>query len=286
MRTAAILICAIAGAMAAFGQAQRIEHYELRPAADMPRLYIKIDGEDRLISTRGMKAWPGWTPQTLIYAERAPTGTANRLRWYDAFTRNSYTISNDELNYEDVATARLSNGKYAILVALRDPQSRIPYVELATPEGGVFLREQFATYGTATNDTVQIRRFTPEDVQRHRGDFALLSPSIVGTVSLLPKPPDAAGLYETSLPAVGDSTDRKATLNLRAGGQATLIVTAEGKSPIAQKGTWKQQGAEVRVELESGPFVWVVGANGLTPKLWNRQEWGSYGVPLRRTGGQ
>ena len=272
------------GAAAAFGQPQRIERYELRPAADIPRLYVTIEGEDRLISNRGLKAWPGWTPQTLIYAERSPSGTANRLRWYDAFTRNSQTISTDDLVYEAVDTARLSNGTYALLIALRDPESRVPYVELATPQG-VFLREQFATYGTAANDAVQIRRFAPEDVFRHKGDFSLLSPTVVGTVSLLLKAPAAAGVYETSLPA-GEGPARTVTLNLRAGGQATLVSTVEGKSPIGQKGTWKQTGSEVRVELESGPFVWVVGANGLTPKLWNRREWGSVGVPLRRTAGQ
>ena len=282
MRAAVILFCSATSLVA---QGQRIERYELRPAADMPRLYITINGEDRLISNRALKAWPGWTPQTLIYAERAPSGAANRLRWYDSFTRNSHTISSDELVYEDVVTARLSNGQYAILIALRDPQTRIPYVELATPQG-VFLREQFATYGTAANDAVQIRRFAPEDVQRHKGDFGLLTPIIVSTVSLLPKPPNAAGVYETTLPAVGDAPGQTVTLNLRPGGQATLVATPEGKPPVGQKGTWKQDGAEVRVELESGPFVWVAGAYGLTPKLWNRQEWGSYGVPLRRTGGQ
>jgi hypothetical protein len=85
---------------------------------------------------------------------------------------------------------------------------------------------------------------------------------------------------------MGDVPGRTVTLNLRAGGQATLVSTPEGKSPVGQKGTWKQQGAEVHVQLESGPFVWVAGANGLTPKLWNRGEWGSYGVPLRRVAGQ
>ena len=280
MKSMALLLLCVG---CAFGQGQRIQRYELRPAADMPRLYITIDGEDRLISNRALKAWEGWTPQTLIYAERAPSGTGNRLRWYDGFTRNSYTISTDELVYEGVDTARLSNGTYAILIALRDPESRVPYVELATPQG-VFLREQFATYGTAANDAVQIRRFAPEDVFRHKGDFGLLTPIVVGTVSLLPKPPEAAGVYEATLPAASGPA-RNVTLNLRPGGQATLVSTVEGNSPVGQKGTWKQNGAEVRVELESGPFVWVVGANGLTPKLWNRQEWGSVGVPLRRAGG-
>lgn len=281
MKVTAVLLLSVS---ALFGQAQRIQHYELRPAADLPRLYITIDGEDRLISNRALKAWEGWSPQTLIYSERAPSGKGNRLRWYDAFTRNSYTISTDELVYEEVDTARLSNGRYAILIALRDPESKVPYVELATPQG-VFLREQFATYGTAANDAVQIRRFAPGDVFRHKGDFSLLSPTVVASVSLLPKPPDAAGVYETSLPAA-DGLERTVTLNLRPGGQATLVAAVEGKDPVGQKGTWKQTGSEVRVELESGPFVWIVGANGLTPKLWNRQQWGSVGVPLRRTGGQ
>ena len=282
MRTAVLLpLCA----MAALGQAQRIERFELRPAADLPRLYVRIDGTDRLISNRALKAWPGWTPQTLIYSERAAAGgTTNRLRWYDAFTRNSYTIATDELTYEGVETARLSNGTYAILIALRDPESHVPYVELATPQG-VFLREQFATFGTAANDAVQVRRFAPEDVKRHKGDFNLLSPIVIASVSLLPKAPEAAGVYEATL-AGGDGVERRITLNLRAGGQATLVSTTEGKAPAGMQGKWTQTGAEVRVELESGPFVWVVGANGLTPKLWNRREWGSIGVPLRRSGGQ
>src|SRR5690606_17358608 len=63
-----------------FLHAQRIEHFELRPAADGLRLYITVLGEDRLISSRATKAWQGWTPQTLIYAERLTQGSlAKRL---------------------------------------------------------------------------------------------------------------------------------------------------------------------------------------------------------------
>ena len=43
MRAAAI---ALLGAACVFSQTQRIERWELRPAADGLRLYVYIDGED------------------------------------------------------------------------------------------------------------------------------------------------------------------------------------------------------------------------------------------------
>ncbi|HYO83896.1 MAG TPA: hypothetical protein VES20_21005, partial [Bryobacteraceae bacterium] len=242
------------------GQSQRVEQWELRPAADGLRLYAKIGGEDRLISNRATAAWDGWLPQTLIYAERvAPGESLQRLRWYDAFTRNSHTISTGEsLDYSLVSTARLSNGQYALLITLRDPEARIPYVEIALPQTGVFLRESHAAFGVAAADFVQILRYAPADVDAKRGDLALLSPTATSRVPLLaPKFTDGAGVYEAVLDA-----ERTATLNLRSGGQALLVVSAEGKGqPAAVRGTWTQQGAEIRVVGENGKtLTWVVGA--------------------------
>jgi hypothetical protein len=277
---------AVLGAACVFGQGQRIERWELRPAADALRLYIFIDGEDRLISNRAINAWDGWTPQTLIYSEWVTPGSTEeqRLRWYDTFTRNSYTISTDSLTFNDVATARLSNGNYAILIGIRNPDTKVPWAELASPKGGVFLREQFATYGTAANDSVEIRRYRPEDIERTKGNLSLTTPFSTSRVSLSPDPNrGAAGLYEAILPAA-DAPGRTVTLNLRPGGVATLITTFDGKGmPIAKQGKWSQTGADVRVELGNNVMSWTFGANGLTPKTWDRKEWGSTGLPLRRT---
>jgi hypothetical protein len=274
----------LGGALIASGQGQRIERHELRGAADGQRLYVTIDGEDRLISSRALKAWPGWTPQTLIYSEMtAPGSETQRLRWYDAFTRNSSTISTDRLDYIDVATARLSTGEHAVLINLRDPQTHIPYMELAAPKRGVFLREQFAAYGTAANDYVEILRYAPEDVERVKDRLNLTTPTSVSRVPLTPgAAPNAAGLYTAILtPAAGPP--RNITLNLRAGGQATLITEVEGQgAPAAVQGAWFQTGADVRLDLKGDLIVWTLSANGLTPKEWRREKWGSTGVPLRR----
>jgi hypothetical protein len=278
-------VVTVLSAVCAFAQAQRIERWELRPAADALRLYVVIDGEDRLISNRAINAWDGWTPQTLIYSEWVTPGSTaqQRLRWYDTFTRNSQTISTDTLTYNDVATARLSNGSYAILIGIRDPETKAPWAELARPNGGVFLREQFATYGTAANDFVEIRRYRPEDIERTKGNLSLTTPFSSSRVPLMPSAvPRAAGLYEASLPA-SDAPGRTVTLNLRPGGIATLVTTFEDKRmPIAKQGSWSQTGADVRVDLGDRVMVWTFGANGLTPRSWDRKEWGYTGLPLRR----
>lgn len=279
-------VVALAAAAGMGAQNQRIDRWELRPAADAQRLYVTIDGTDRLISNRAINAWEGWTPQTLIYSEWTTAGStaAQRLRWYDAFTRNSHTISTDTLTYHDVATARLSTGSYAILIGIRDRETKTPWVELATPTGGVFLREQFATYGTAANDFVEIRRYHPEDIERTKGDLSLTTPYSSTRVALTPAAvPSAAGVYEAVLPAASASF-RTVTLNLRTGGAATMITTFEGKgAPVARQGAWSQTGADVRVDLDGDLMVWTLGANGLTPRSWDRKQWGSFGVPLRRS---
>jgi hypothetical protein len=188
------------------------------------------------------------------------------------------------MRFNDVATARLSTGDYAILIGIRDPETRVPWVELATPTGGVYLREQYATYGTAANDNVEIRRYRPEDIQRTRADLSLTTPYSVSRAPLRPgAAPSAAGLYELSLPG-GNSAEWTATLNLRPGGVATLITKQEGKAvPVAKQGIWTQTGSEVRVDLGGRLMVWTLGINGLTPRTWDRKEWGPVGLPLRRS---
>lgn len=263
-------------AATAFAQRQRIEHFELRPAADGLRLYVTIDGEDRLISNRATTAWNGWTPQVLVYSERVtPDSALQRLRWYDAFTRNSYTISTGEpLRYDNVSHVRLSNGEYVLLVNLRDPESKAPWVELAAPKRGVLLREQFAAWGIAADDRAQLRRYAPADIERTNGDLSLLTPEVVANVKLAAPPKfDAPGLYESVTP------ERTVTLNLRAGGQGTLVVQSEGKTqPLARQGEWTQSGTEVKFD----DMTWVASLYGLTPKSWDRKEWGVAGLPLRR----
>jgi hypothetical protein len=274
---AAPLLCA---------QKERIQRWELRPAADAQRLYVTIDGVDRLISNRAINAWDGWTPQTIIYSEWVTQGSIDqqRLRWYDAFTRNSYTVSTDTLSYNDVVPARLSDGSYALLIGIRDRETKVPWVELATPNGGVFLREQFATYGTAANDFVEIRRYRPEDIERTKGELNLTTPFSTSRVSLRPGAvAGAAGIYEAALPAA-DAASRTVTLNLRPGGTATLVTSFEGKGmPISKQGSWSQNAAEVRVDFNGKLTVWTVGVNGLTPKSWDRKEWGAFGLALRRS---
>jgi hypothetical protein len=272
------LSIAILCATSLFAQRQAIERYELRPAADGLRLYITIEGEDRLISNRATKAWDGWTPQVIIYAERATSETAlQRLRWYDTFTRNSYTISTGEpLEYTDVVPVRLSTGEYVLVVSLRDPEGRVPWVELASPRGGVVIREQYAAWGTAADDRAQLRRYRPEDIDRTKGDISLLAPDVIANVPIAKTPEfGAAGLYEFA------TQEKTITLNLRPGGTGTLVVQEEGKGqPRARQGKWTQTGREVQFE----GMTWVAGLNGLTPKIWDRQEFGVTGLPLRRAG--
>jgi hypothetical protein len=280
-----LLAALLAVAPEAGAQAQRIDRYEIREGT---RLYVSISGEDRLISTRAIKAWPGWTPQTLLYAERDPQNAAQqRLRWYDSFTRNSTTITVEDLNITDVITARLSSGDYAILVSLRQQGTNLPSVVLATPSG-VFQREPYATFGTAANDRVELLRWEPAELAKTGGKTDGLKP-IVSMVPLRSAPASAAGMYEVTLP-VADASSRTITLNLRRDGSATLISVFGGKrQPIARRGKWVQTGADVRVDFEhAGPsdaMVWTLGANGLTPKAWNRNEWGVIGLPLRRIQG-
>lgn len=262
----------------AFAQRERIEQFELRPAADGLRLYITIEGENRLISNRATKAWNGWTPQMIIYSERTtPDAKTHRLRWYDSLSRESVTISDgEEMEYIDVVPVRLLGGDYVLLISLRDQQSKAPWSELASPRGGVFLREEFASWGTAANDRAQLRRYIPEEVERQKGDLSLLAPNVVASIPLVPlKKLDAAGMYEYAAEGI------TATLNLRPGGQGTLVVQKDGKSPVASQSAWTQTGNEVRF----GGWSWVAGVNGLTPKIWDRAQWGAEGLPLRRATG-
>lgn len=268
--------CALAAA-AALAQGQRIERFEVRNN----RLFLHIDGQDRIVSTTAVGAWPGWLPSQVIYTERVDG--RERIRWYDAFTRNSQTIGFEDLHVADVTTVRLSGGRYAILLALRDA-SNMPSVALATPEG-IFHRERNAMYGTAANDAVEILRYDPEDLMRTRGDLTLLKPAVSVSVPLKPPPARAEGIYEAILPAASTGASRTVTLNLRPDSSATLVMVFEGREPVVRRGKWSQREAEVRLDLE-GPgaesLTWTLTADGLTPRTWDKSSWGATGLTLRR----
>lgn len=274
-----LLLFSIAVSLAS-AQKQAIDYFEVRNG----RLFLTIEGEPRVISTSAIRAWPGWTPQIVLYSEQADK--SERLRWYDAFTRNSQTVGTMDVHIADLTTVRLSTGDYAILIQGRDNASKLPSVALATPTR-VFYREPNATYGTAANDTVEIRRYDLEELERTKGDVTLLAPAVSVNIPLTDAPANAAGIYEARFPAA-DSPGRTITLNLRGDGSATLITAFDGRDPIARRGQWKQTDAVIRLDLESPPdtLVWTLTADGLTPRSWNKATYGATGLTLHRAQAQ
>jgi hypothetical protein len=205
------------------------------------------------------------------------------LKEYNTLTRSSSTITTENFDIVDLTTARLSNSDHAILIAMRD-ENNMPWVALATAADGVFHREQYATYGTAADDAVEIRRYRVEDLERTKGDLKLIQPAAVVVVPMSPDIGSAAGMYEVVLPAA-DASMRRINLNLRPDGSATLVsIYADKGDPIVRRGKWEQQGKEVRLELDSPKetLVWALTGEGLAPKVWDSKRWGSTGLPFRK----
>ena len=94
-------------------------------------------------------------------------------------------------------------------------------------------------------------------------------------------------MYTGRLPTA-DASRRDIKLIFRADSSALLSTAYAGKGVVNQRGRWSLQGVYVRLEMldesgqpSSGPFIWAIRDSALAPVAWDRDAYGSVGLPLR-----
>ena len=94
-------------------------------------------------------------------------------------------------------------------------------------------------------------------------------------------------MYVGRLPGA-DASPRDIKLIFRADSSALFSTAIAGKGVVNQRGRWSLQGVYVRLELldesgqpSSGPFIWALRDSVLAPVAWDRNAFGSVGLPLR-----
>lgn len=85
-----------------------------------------------------------------------------------------------------------------------------------------------------------------------------------------------------------DAPLRDIKLIFRADSSALFSTAYARKGAVNQRGRWSLQGVYVRLDLldeggqpSGGPFIWAIRDSGLAPVAWDRNAYGSVGLPLR-----
>lgn len=94
-------------------------------------------------------------------------------------------------------------------------------------------------------------------------------------------------MYLGRLPTA-DASHRDIKLIFRADSTALFSTQYAGKGVVNQRGRWSLEGVYVRLVLldesgqpSSGPFIWAIRDSTLAPVAWDRNSFGSVGLPLR-----
>jgi len=94
-------------------------------------------------------------------------------------------------------------------------------------------------------------------------------------------------MYTGRLPAA-DAPQREIKIVFRADSSALFSTAFAGRRVVNQRGRWSLQGVYVRLVLlddvgqpSGGPFIWAIRDSVLAPVAWDRNSYGSAGLPLR-----
>jgi hypothetical protein len=280
-------------ALAAVGAlvAQKIQSYEIqKPPGSLTGTLVANVGDHVLnVSSQAIRAWNGWNATVLLYTRPSGHNQGQALLIYDAPTARSRILTTEKLPITDITHVMLAGRENGFVISMRESGSKgAPWVALANERTGVYRREPYATPGPIHNDTVQIRHFSKEDIERAGSDLAILPPVRTSTVRLVPGIPSPLGTFVANLPAA-DAPGRKITLTVQPGGTAEMVTEYTGKGKVVQRGTWAQHESSLIVEFtpEAGrqpstPLTWELTKDGLTPKTWDQTEYGSTGLPMKR----
>jgi hypothetical protein len=274
--------------------AQVIEHYELRkgPGATEGNLIVVVKGRELRVSNRAIEVWPAWVATKLLFSQQAVAADGSpvqeqELRIYDAPSTTSKTLTVEKGSITAVTHVLLGGGDIGFVISVLDSE-RVPWVVLANDKVGVYRRERLAAPGAITNDSVELRHFNPEDLTRANGEIAKIPPSRMSRVRLLPGDPSPIGNWVATLTAAGGAS-RSVSLTLYPGGVAKLVVV-DGKGQVTRSGAWSQFESDLSVLFDApegrepdSPMRWELKPNEMTPKVWNTEEYGSVGLPLKRS---
>jgi len=105
-------------------------------------------------------------------------------------------------------------------------------------------------------------------------------------------PPDSAkwsGLYVSDTLPAADVRGRVVRLAIGTDTMAMLEIEFLGRGGVSRRGVWSARGEELTFEprrIDGRPletaFVWRLEGNQLVPLRWNREVYGSGGLPLTK----
>ncbi len=274
--------------------AQTIQRYELRqpPGALEGSLIVIVKDRELRISNKAIRVWPGWAATKLLYAqpatmnsafEKVQSGEGQELRIYDAPSTTSSTLTVEKGAITAVTHVLLGPGEVGFVISTLDTD-RVPWVVLANNKVGVYRRIRLASPGPITGDSVELRHFDLEDLTRANGEIAKIPPSRTSRVRLLRGEVSPIGNWVGNLPAAS-APSRNITLTLYPGGMARLVLQFADKPEIVRSGAWSQAESDLILDFipVDDQMRWELKANELVPKDWNRQQYGSVGLPLKRS---
>lgn len=131
--------------------------------------------------------------------------------------------------------------------------------------------------------------FSPRAIEEHKTEATLPSEEPITETEI----PDFSGIYVSDLMPSASSPGRIYTLTLSKNNSAELLADYQnGKTPIAQSGTWQgteDEKAIITLEMQNGTplsdsqeMIFVISETALTLTDYSFDEWGASGLVLRK----
>lgn len=222
-----------------------------------------IDGAPELA------AWPAMSGEGVLYVTDGSGdggGLGSSLYLYDPMSGIRRKIAEDPAIIRGISQIQLSDGQWAIIAEAYDASDATRSIVIVDPRVGV------------------VRREARSVVDRVEGDFVILRRNAAVPVSLPLWPAARAmtGVWAGVL-------RRDIRLRVRSDGSASLVSQFAEKDQFEEAGRWFASRDELRLELEVSPrasapavMTWEIRRGVLIPKSWDRSEWGSQGLALRK----
>ena len=144
------------------------------------RVIVRIDDTDRVIAAEGVRAWVTLDKTGVLYSELAAKnggGSGERLRHFDASSTLRSTLHTDAFEIVDVMQNRMPDGRWLIVLSLRDRELGVPGVAVLEPRKGLVRRETLVAPEALLAGSLVVNRYTKDEVVRAGGDLSKAKPA-------------------------------------------------------------------------------------------------------------
>ena len=180
MRNISIVVIATIALAAPVVRSVRIDRAK---ASDTGTLLVDVGDRVLPAATEVSSAWPVMNNTAVFYTRQRPAGV-QQLRLFDAPSALSRTLGTVPGDVVDLTQHSRPESGWFFILTTRDDATGNPSLAIVSENKGVLYREELAAPGTLVNGTLQVRRYSKEEVQRTHGDLMKAQPASIDPLAL------------------------------------------------------------------------------------------------------